>query len=91
MGHPKIAIESSVHGNAEQRIHAPYFFIQLTECLDKRCGLYSRRNDDIVLVLAFKRAGLVNIVERSAVIPLLIKYGRGIRNCIVLRKTQHLS
>lgn len=87
-----MATENDIHRNAVQTIHAPYFFILLTECLDKRCVLYSRRDDDdIVLVLAFKRAGWVNIVERSAVIPLLIKYGRGIRNRIVLRNTKDLK
>lgn len=69
MEHPKMAIESDIHGNALQTIHAPYFFILLTECLDKHCVLYSRWDDDIVWVLAFKRAVWVNTVERSAVIP----------------------
>lgn len=65
-----MAIESDIHGNALQTIRAPYFFILLTECLDKRCVLYSRWDDeDIVWVLAFKRAVCVNTVERSAVIP----------------------
>lgn len=65
-----MAIESDIHGNVVQTIHAPYFFILLTECLDKRCVLYSRWDDyDIVWVLAFKRAVWANNAERSAVIP----------------------